>query len=432
MANNTDSNITLKVAKGFKPGFEASIVLMNTVDTQTLPSSGLGTPDYGETVKFKRPMQYRSKKTATGDISGGPRNDLIFGSSFGEVQQFYTVDVEFAIIEEALRLNELEAALNPIAEQIAADIETDLGTFMIEQSGLTYGSPGTPVTAWSDVAGPGALLNSLGVPNGERFYTMNPFSQTNLADTQSGLASGDNNLVNMAWNRAQISTRFGGLRALSSNALSSYQAGVLAGASGTVSATPDATYVTAKDTYQQSIVLTGLTVSTANAIRPGDVIEFTDNNRNYINLKTRRTVMGADGLPINWRATVVTGGSTDGAGTVTVTVAPAAINEGVTGQYNNISTPITAGDAFTILGTADIEFQPNLFYHKAAFGLGFVKLPKLYSTDTVMTMQNGVSIRVSRYADGDVNKNIVRFDALPAFACFNPLFAGHGYGVPAP
>lgn len=428
MANNTDSNITLKVAKGFKPGFEASTVLMNTVDTQTLPGSGLGTPDFGETVKFKRPMQYRSKKTTDGDISGGPRNDLIFGSSFGEVQEFYTVDVEFSILEEALRLNELEAALNPIAEQIVADIESDLGTFMIEQSGLTYGTPGTPVDAWSDVAGPGALLNSLGVPNGERFYTMNPFSQTNLADTQSGLASGDNNLVNMAWNRAQISNRFGGLRALASNALSSYQAGALAGESGTVSATPTATYVAAKDTYQQTIVLTGLTVSTTDAVRPGDVIEFTDNGRNYINLKTRRTVMGADGTPINWRATVVTGGDTDGSGDVTVVVSPAAIEEGSTGQYNNISSPITAGDAFTILGTADTEFQPNLFYHKAAFGLGFVKLPKLYSTDTVMTMKNGVSIRVSRYADGDVNKNIVRFDALPAFACFNPLLAGHGYG----
>lgn len=429
MANNTDSNITLKVAKGFKPGFESSVVLMNTVDTQTLPGSGLGTPDFGETVKFKRPMQYRSKKTTDGDISAGPRNDLIFGSSFGEVQEFYTVDVEYTILEEALRLNELEAALNPIAEQMAADIETDLGTFMIEQSGLTYGTPGTPVDAWSDVAGAGALLNSLGVPNGERCYVMNPFSQTNLADTQSGLASGDNNLVNMAWNRAQISNRFGGLRALASNSLSSYTAGVLAGESGTVSATPDATYVTAKDTYQQTIVLTGLTVSTADALRPGDIIEFTDNGRNYINLKTRRTVMGADGQPIKWRATVVSGGATDGSGNVTVTVAPAAIHEGATGQYNNISSPITAGDAFTILGAAGTEYQPNLFYHKAAFGLGFVKLPKLHSTDTVMTMQNGVSIRVSRYADGDRNKNIVRFDALPAFACFNPLFAGHGFGV---
>lgn len=431
MANNTDSNITLKVAKGFKPGFESSVVLMNTVDTQTLPASGLGTPDYGETIKFKRPMQYRSKKTSDGDISGGSRNDLVFGSSFGEVKDFYTIDVEWSILEEAIRLNQLEEALNPIGEQLASDIETDLGSFMIEQSGLTHGEVGAPVTAWSDVAQAGAFLDAIGVPGGERYYTMNPFMMTNLADTQSGLASGDNNLVNTAWQRAQISNRFGGLRTLSSNALSSYTSGALAGESGTVSATPTATYVSVKDTYQQQIVLTGLTVSTTDAVLPGDVIEFTDNGRNYINLKTRRTITGSDGAPIKWRATVVEGGDTDGSGNVTVTVSPAAIHEGATGQYNNISSPITSGDAFTILGAADTGYQPNLFYHKAAFGLGFVKLPKLHSTDTVMTMQNGVSIRVSRYADGDRNKNIVRFDALPAFACFNPLFAGKGWGAGA-
>lgn len=427
MANNTDSNITLKVAKGFKPGFEASTVLLNTVDTQTLTNAGLGTPDFGEKVKFKRPMQYRSTKTADGDITGLPKNNLIFGNSFGEVQDFYTVSCEWGIIEEALRLNELEAALKPIAEQLVADIEVDLGTFMIQQSGLTLGTVGSAVTKWSDVSKAGAFLDSIGVPGGERYYTMNSFSQTNLADTQSGLASGDNNLVTTAWKEAQISNRFGGLRALTSNALSSYQAGALAGASGTVSATPISTYTSVKDSYQQQIVLTGLTASTADAVRPGDVIEFTDNGRSYINLKTRRTVMGANGQPIKWRATVVVGGDTDASGNVTVTLSPASIYE-AGGQYNNISSPITAGDAFTILGAANTEYQPNLFYHKAAFGVGFVKIPKLHSTDTVMTMKNGVSIRISRYADGDGNKNIVRFDALPAFACFNPLFAGHGWG----
>ena len=428
MANDTESNITLKVSKGFKPGFESSTVLMNTVDTQTLPGAGLGTPDFGEKVKFKRPMQYRSRKTTDGDISSGSPNDMIFGNSFGEVQQMYTIDVEYTIIEQALRLNQLEEALRPISEQLASDIETDLGSFMIEQSGLTRGTVGTAVTKWTDVAETGAFLDALGVPSGDRFYTMNPFMATNLADTQSGLASGDNNLVNTAWNNAQISNRFGGLRALTSNALSSYQAGALAGESGTVSATPTATYVSVKDSYQQQIVLTGLTASTTDAVRAGDAIEFTDNGRNYINLKTRRAITGSDGAPIKWRATVVTGGDTDASGNVTVTVSPAAIHEGATGQYNNISSPITAGDGFTVLGAADVEYQPNLFYHRAAYGLGFVKLPKLHSTDTVMTMENGVSIRVSRGSQFLENKNKVRFDALPAFAAFNPLFAGRGWG----
>lgn len=422
MANNTDSNITLKVAKGFKKGFEADVVLLNSVDTQSLENAGLGTPDYGESIKFKRPMQYRSKKTADGDISGGPRQDIIMGNSIGTVQSVYTVDVEWGILEEALRLNELDAALEPIAGQLVTDIETDLGTFMIKNSGLTYGTPGTPVTAWDHVAGAGALMQSIGVM-GEKHYVMNPFSQTNLAKLTNGLASGAESLVNNAWQEAQISTKFGGLRAMSSNALSSYTSGTTVDRSATLAATPVATYASVKDSYLQNWSLTG--IDATGTITPGEVLEVT--GRYYINMKTRKVVMGANGLPIPYRATVVVGG-TAVAGAVTVTVAPAAIFE-ANGQYNNISSAVTSGDVVTILGSASTEYQPNLFYSKAAFGVGFVKLPKLYSTDTVMTMKNGVSIRVSRYANGDKNRNIVRFDALPAFVCFNPLMAGRGWGT---
>lgn len=423
MANNTDSNITLKVAKGFEKSFESSVVLLKTVDTQKLENAGLGTPDYGETMKFKRPMQYRSKKTANGDISGGTRNDLLFGNSIGRVQDVYTVDVEWGVVEQALRLNQLEEALKPIADQMVADIEVDLGTFMIQNLGLTVGTPGTPLSKWSDVAAAGALMQSIGVM-GEKFYVMNPFAQTNLADVQNGLASGGDSLVDEAWKQAQISKRFGGLQALSSNALSSYTSGSITDRTGTLAATPTATYVSVKDSYTQTWSLAGLSASLT--INPGDVIEVT--GRHYINLKTRKTVMGSDGLPVKFRATVLEGGTTDGAGAVSVVVSPAGIFE-ANGQYNNISSALTSGDVITVLGSASTEYQPNLFYSKDAIGVGFVKLPKLYSTDTIMTMKNGVSIRVSKYADGDRNRNIMRFDALPAFCCFNPLFGGKGFGI---
>jgi len=99
------------------------------------------------------------------------------------------------------------------------------------------------------------------------------------------------------------------------------------------------------------------------------------------------------------------------------------------GQYNTIDSAPIAGDVITVLGTAGATIQSNLFYHKQAFGLATVKLPKLYSTDTLATTQDGFSIRVSRYADGDANTQKVRFDLLPAFVTFNPFFAGKGFGV---
>jgi hypothetical protein len=40
-----------------------------------------------------------------------------------------------------------------------------------------------------------------------------------------------------------------------------------------------------------------------------------------------------------------------------------------------------------------------------------------------------MSIRISKYSSGDTNKQQIRFDLLPAYACFNPLMSGQGFGV---
>ena len=112
----------------------------------------------------------------------------------------------------------------------------------------------------------------------------------------------------------------------------------------------------------------------------------------------------------------------------TIVVSGAAIYE-ANGQYNTVDAAPADGAVVTILGTAETVYQPNLFYTEQAFGLGTVKLPKLYSTDTVATTSDGMSIRVSKYSDGDSNTQKIRFDLLPAYAVFNPNFAGQGYGV---
>ena len=430
MANNLSSNFTRKVARIFLESFESSRVLSKTVDTQLL--SGKFNPASGENVDFKRPHQYRAVETNTGDITA-MQNDIIAGKSTGTVQDFITVAVAMDGREEALELDQLEEIVRPAAVECVTRMETNLGSYMIENAGLSWGTTGTGVDDWESVVSANALMQSIGVPQdmGRLYYVMNPFTNASLSGAQTGLTSADQ-LVRTAWEQAQISMPFAGLRGISSNALSTFTAGAATTRTGTLSATPDGTYVTHKDTMIQTLVLTGLDVSLTDAVRPGDIIEFTGTGadaRSRLNVMTRDVAFDATGAPIPWRATVVTGGDTDGAGTVTVTVAAAAINEGATGQYNNVSVALTSGDAFTILGAADTLYQPNLFYHEQAFGLGTVKLPKLFAQDTIATTEDGFSIRVTKYSDGDTNTNKMRFDLLPAFATFNPQFAGHGWKV---
>lgn len=424
MANNLSSNVTRKLARVFLEGMEASRVLTKGVNTQLL--AGKFTPASGSTTDFKRPHDYVSERTSGGDISGSTKSAIISGKATGTVQEYFTVSTEWGNVEEALELDQLEEILKPMATRIITDLELDLGRYMMNNGGLSYGSPGTAVTAWSHIAGAGALMDSIGIPKeGGWCYVVNPFTQVNLADTQAGLNGGES-LIKSAWDTAKIKEDFAGMRVMVSNALKSRTSSATGGdrAGAVVSAT--ATYVAHKDTMIQSIAVGGLTGSYT--VKAGEIVEVT--GRHHLSLATREPIFDATGAKVKFRGVVTADATiTDGAGTLLI-AGPAIFEAG--GQYNTIDAALADGDVITILGADATTYQPNLFFHRQAFGLGTVKLPKLYSTDTVATTADGMSIRVSRYADGDANVQKVRFDLLPAFATFNPFLAGQGYGVATP
>ena len=422
MANNLSSNITRKVARVFLEAFESSRVVTKTVDTQLL--SGKFNPSSGSNVDFKRPHDYNSIRTSGGDISSSTKSDIIAGKATGTVQNYFTVATEWGNVEEALELDQLEQILAPMARRIVTDLEIDLAGYMLKNSSLKYGAHGQAVDAWGDVAGAGALMDSIGVPmSAERYYLMNPFTTSSLANVQNGLNASDQ-LVRTAWEKAQISQNFGGLRALTSNALSSFTSGTGADRAGTLSSAPDATYVTAKDTMTQTLAVTGFQASMT--VKAGDMVTIADVNR--LNLDTRTAMIDASGANVAWTGVVTADVTLNGSGAGNLVVAGPAIYE-ANGQYNTVDAAPANGAVVNILSASATLYQPNLFFTKQAFGLGTVKLPKLYSTDTIATTEDGMSIRVSKYADGDANTQKVRFDLLPAYATFNPFMSGQGFGV---
>jgi hypothetical protein len=117
-------------------------------------------------------------------------------------------------------------------------------------------------------------------------------------------------------------------------------------------------------------------------------------------------------------------------GSGTFLIAGPAIFE-TNGQYNTCDSALADGDVVTIINAAaSTVYQPNMFYHKEAFAIGSVPLKKLFATDTIMTTEDGMQMRVTKYADGDSNKQKIRFDLLPAYATLNPFFAGQAFGRP--
>lgn len=421
MANNFDSNTSLKLMRKFLAKFEAARVITKTIDTQML--QGEHGPETGDTVYVKRPTDYATIRTSDGDISSSTKGSILTGRASATVQDYFTVALEWKNVDAALKADQLDELLAPAATRMVTDLELDLCDFMYKNCALSYGTPDQAIDAWGDVAGAGALMSASGVPDDlDRYYVMNDFACQNLANTQAGLNAGDM-LVSDAWQNAMLSKNVGGMRVMKSNALSTRTSSDTSDRAGTVDGAPTATYVAHKDTMIQDIAVTGFTG--APVIKAGEIVEITGVNR--LSLATRKQIIGADGNPVLFRGTV-TEDVTLSSGAGTLKVAGPAINESG-GQYNTVAAAIAGGEVITILGSQNTVYQPALFYHKQAFGMSTIKLPKLKALDTIGKTEDGIAIRVTEYSDGDKNLHQIRFDLLPAYSCFNPFFAGQGFGV---
>jgi hypothetical protein len=311
-----------------------------------------------------------------------------------------------------------------MATRIKTDLELDFGEFCMKNTSLLSGTVGTGVTTWDDVAGAGAIMQASGVPmDSDWCYFANPFTQRKLASNQRSLGGETGSMS--ANQKAVITDNFAGMRVMTATTLPSYTTGTGGDRAGTLSATPDATYVTAKDTMTQAITVAGLQANLV--VAAGETITITGRNR--LNLSTRKPIVDETGASILFSGTVTESVTLSGAGAGTLVITGPGLYE-ATGQYNTIESALTSGDIVTLGGAASTLIQPNLFWHKQAFGIGSVPIKKLYSTDTIATTEDGLQFRVSKYADGDANKQIVRFDFRPAYAVLNPFFAGKSFGTP--
>lgn len=424
MANNFDSNTTQQLARVFLDKFETERVLTKSVNTQLL--EGKFDAASGTEVNFKRPTDYKTKRTPDGDVSALPASDIITGKAKGVVQDYFTVDVEFKAVDEALKMDQLEQLLAPMATRIVTDFETDFAKFMLENGGLSIGDPDVAVTTWQQVADAGALMTSLGIPKDDMWtYAINPFTQAKLADQQRSLGAGGvaGGLVRTAHEKSIVTDNFAGLRVMATSTLEPLTTNAITDRAGTLAANPDVTYVTHKDTMIQNLSVTGFTASLT--VKAGEIVEITGRNR--LNLSTKKIFLDNTGSQLLFRGTVTEDVLLDGSGAGILKVAGPAIFE-TDGAYNTVASAPVTNDVITLLGTGSTSYQPNMVFHKNAFGVGSVPQSKLFATDTLATTEDGMQIRVSKFADGRSNIQMVRFDLIVAYSVFSPFFGGQAHG----
>lgn len=426
MANNFDSNFTAKLAKGFLSAFEAERVLSKNVNTQKL--EGKFDPSTGTTTYFKRPTDYVTTRTADGNVSSGTASSIITGKAVGTVQNYFTCFVDYNEADEALKMDELDGLLRPMATRMKNDLEVDFANFMMKNCGLRSGTPGYFVNTWEEVAEAGAHLQAVGVPmDAPWYFAVNPYTQRKLAATQRSLGAGGSagGMVSAAHEKAIITRNFAGFDAvLTATTLATYTTPSAADRAGTIVSGTSFTYATHKDTMVMELLCTGFTSGTV--FTAGEQCTLLASSR--LCLSTRKIIVDDSGSAVPYSATLTENATVSGTGTVTLKLSGPAIYESG-GQYNTVSAAPAAGAVVTMLGSASTTYQPNLFWHRDAFAIGSVPIKKLYSTDTLATTKDGLQFRVSKGSGFLENVNKVRIDFRPAYAVLNPFFAGHCYGT---
>jgi len=422
MANNFESNFTRKLMERVLDRFEANRVLSKNVNTQMF--AGKWNPSTGTQIDVQRPTDYTSIRTPTGDISGQQR-DIITGKATATVQDYITVPVDYDEADEALTMgNNKNRFYDDIANRIVIDLETDFARFVRDNAALRVGTPGTGVTSFSEVAEAGALMQSSGVPMNKRWcYAVNPYSQVALATEQRGLGvnpqAGDANAT------ANIRENFAGFDVKTATTMQTLLTGSGADRAGALNGAPNATYLAAKDSMQQTLSVDGFASNLQ--IKAGETLTIAGINR--LNLSTRDVAVDASGTPVPFTATVAEDVTLSGTGAGDIVISGPAIFE-AGGAYNTVDSAPADNAVVTLGGTQNTVLQPNLFWHPDAFTISFVTLKKLYATDTVVKTRDGLVMRCTMDADAQTNRQTVRFDLLPAYGCMNPFFAGHGYGNP--
>lgn len=419
MANNFDSNFTRKLMEKVLASVETNRVISKDVNTQLF--KGSFNPSTGSQIDVQRPTDYRTTRTASGDISGS-KEDIITGKATATVQDYITVAVDYNEADEALKMgNNSSRFWDDIAMRIVTDLEVDFARYALNNSNLLAGTYGTPADAWNDIGDAYAIMSETGVPVDNNWcYAMSAFNMNGLASDYRSL--GVNPEVGDASEKGLITRMASGFKVKTATALNSL---TLAGADrvGALSANPDVTYVTHKDTMQQTLPVNGFTANLA--IKAGEMVKITGRNR--LNLSTKQTLVNKAGAVVEFTATVAQDVTLDGTGAGNIVISGPAIYE-ATGAYNTVDSAPVSGDVVTLLGSAGDVVRPNLFFHRDAFAIAFVNMHKLHSTDTIATTKDGLQMRVSKYADGDANKQTVRIDLRPAYATLNPFFAGQGFG----
>lgn len=360
--------------------------------------------EIGDTITIRKPADFTVRSTITASAQ-----DVTEAKTSLQVNQIAGVDFAFTSQQLTLNIGELsERVIRPAMIQIANQIDVSVMS-LYKDIPQWVGTPGTLVQSFAGFAKGAQNLDQRSVPMGGRSAVLAPADFWALAGSQTALFSQAIN--NKSYREGEIG-KIGGIETYMSQNAPTFLTGPMGGAPLINGGSQNTTYDTT-GANTQTLITDGWTASAAARVVVGDV--FTIQNVFDVNPVTKAT------LPILKQFVVKANGSSDGAGNLTMTIAPQIITSGA---FKTCSAVPADNAPITFVGTANTNYTNNLFFDRNAFALVTVPMVKPPGAVDVSRMsKNGISVRVIPFYDGVNDNSTWRLDVLYGTKTIDPRLA---------
>lgn len=354
----------------------------------------------GDTVTIRKPVKFSVSDGATRvnqDVTE-TSTSIVINKRKHISWNFTTSDLTLKIEEYSERY--IEPALNSLADQVDLDLLA-----LASDVYNAVGTPGTTPNAFSILGDAAVKLDNEAVPSDMRSTVLNPAANWAMADALKGTLNAD---MNKDFIRKGKLGHVAGADVYGVQNISRITTGPKGG-------TP---LVNTGGQTGSSLITDGWTAAAAQRVAVGDVF-------------TIASVFAVN--PVNKASTgqlrqfvVTANGSSDGAGNLTISIAPAIATSG---PYQTVTAGPADNAALTFLGTASTAYPANLTFHRDAFALVTVplELPR-GAAFKARAQADGLSVRVINDYDIDADTDIIRLDILYGVKTLYPELACRIFG----
>lgn len=386
---------------------ENNLVLTRNADRQYDDYFAKDGAKIGDTLRIRKPDRRTSTVGAALAVqeTNQQKVDLVVS-----VQRH--VDLAFQSSELALSLDRFsELYIQPCVSQLATDVDLDVAQGIAKLIANSVGTPGTTPATTAVILAAGQRMSELATPLSNRYMIVNPAANGALVEGMKGLFN-PGALVSDQFKEGLMGKNVLGFKELAmSQNIPQFLTGTRSGA------------MTVSVTSVQGATSIVLAATTGHTFKAGDV--FTVAGVNAVNPQTRQTTGALAQF-------VVKADATAAASLVTLTVDPIyAANTGTLSEQALavVDTLPQAAAVVTFVGGANTSYPQNLALHKNAVAFVTADLPLAKNMDmATRIVHNGISMRLHRGYDINMDRFVSRLDVLYGFQLVRPETAVRVWG----